>query len=137
MPLDFFMPMIPPTVTYQEKQVRVVGGKPRFYEPAELKAARQKLTAHLAKYQPAKPIRRPIPIWLDVDWRFPLMPGVVDGQLKTTRPDTDNLEKLLKDCMTTVGFWEDDAQVSIEVVSKCYARIPGIHIRVTELLRGM
>ena len=133
MPLDFFMPMIPPTVTHQEKQVRVIGGKPRFYEPAKLKAARQKITAHLAKHRPAKPIRRPIPIWLDVEWRFPLMPGFVDGQLKTTRPDTDNLEKLLKDCMTTVGFWEDDAQVSIEFVSKCYARIPGIHIRVIEL----
>ena len=40
---EFFMAMVPPTVTHQEKQVRVAGGKPVFYEPPELKAARQKL----------------------------------------------------------------------------------------------
>ncbi len=38
--LEFFMPMIPPTHTHQEKQVRVVNGKPVFYEPQEMKAAR-------------------------------------------------------------------------------------------------
>ena len=133
MTVEFFMPMIPPTVTHQEKQVRVVSGKPRFYEPAELKAARAKLAAHLGKHRPEQPIRKPTPIWLEVEWRFPLVKGAEDGQYKTTRPDTDNLEKLLKDCMTTVGFWEDDAQVCVEFVAKTYAKVPGIHIRVTEL----
>lgn len=37
-----------PTVTHQEKQVHVVNGKPVFYEPADLKTARQKLMDHLA-----------------------------------------------------------------------------------------
>lgn len=133
MTVEFFMPMIPPTVTHQEKQVRVVSGKPRLYEPAELKAARAKLVAHLGKYRPAAPIRRPVPIWLEVEWRFPLVRGAVDGQYKATRPDTDNLEKLLKDCMTAVGFWDDDAQVCVEFVAKTYSKTPGIHIRVTEL----
>ena len=41
---EFFMAMIPPTCTHQEKQVHVVKGKPVFYEPQEVKAARQKLT---------------------------------------------------------------------------------------------
>ena len=35
--MEFFMAMVPPTVTHQEKQVRVVNGKPKFYEPQELK----------------------------------------------------------------------------------------------------
>ena len=30
---QFFMAMRPPTCTAQEKQVRVVHGKPQFYEP--------------------------------------------------------------------------------------------------------
>ena len=34
-----FMPMKPPTVTQQEHQVRVVKGKPVFYEPDDLKDA--------------------------------------------------------------------------------------------------
>ena len=33
--IEFFMLMIPPTVTHQEKQVHVVNGKPVFYEPAD------------------------------------------------------------------------------------------------------
>ena len=33
-----------------------------------------------------------------------------DGEYRTTKPDTDNLQKLLKDCMTATGFWTDDAQ---------------------------
>lgn len=32
---EFFLPMQPPTVTHQEKQVHVVNGKPVFYEPSE------------------------------------------------------------------------------------------------------
>ena len=45
--MEFFMAMNPPTITHQEKQVHVVNGKPVFYEPADLKATRQKLEAHL------------------------------------------------------------------------------------------
>ena len=57
----------------------------------------------------------------------------MDGEYKITKPDTDNLQKLLKDCMTAVRFWSDDAQVASEVVEKFWADIPGIYIRVTEL----
>lgn len=42
---EFFMPMKPPTATHQEKKVTIVNGKPVFYEPDDLKAARAKLTA--------------------------------------------------------------------------------------------
>ena len=43
--IQFFMPMIPPTVTAQEHAVRVVNGKPVIYDPPKLKAARKKLIA--------------------------------------------------------------------------------------------
>ena len=52
---EFFMVMVPPTVTHQEKKVHVVNGKPVFYEPQELKSARQKLTAYLGRYVPEEP----------------------------------------------------------------------------------
>ena len=42
--IEFFLPMVPPTVTAQEHKVSVVNGKPRFYDPPELKVARSKLT---------------------------------------------------------------------------------------------
>ena len=124
------MPMVPPTATHQEKQVRVVDGKPRFYEPAELRAARSKLTAHLAGHRPERPLEGAVR--LVVKWCFP-RGRRRDGSYRTTRPDTDNLQKLLKDCMTTVGFWKDDAQVASEIVEKFWAEVPGIFIAAEEL----
>lgn len=52
MTTEFFMPMIPPTATHQEKQVTVKNCKPVFYEPPKLKEARAKLTAYLMKHVP-------------------------------------------------------------------------------------
>ena len=51
--------MIPPTKTYQEKKIAVVKGKPVFYEPPEVKAVREKLTAHLSYYAPEKMFEKP------------------------------------------------------------------------------
>lgn len=37
------MVMEPPTITHQEHKVTVVNGRPVFYDPPELKAAKEKL----------------------------------------------------------------------------------------------
>lgn len=116
MKIDFFMAMVPPTVTAQEHKVMVRNGRPVFYDPPELKAARQKLTDHLAKHRPAEKLTGPVS--LHVMWCFPVKSVKLEGEWKITKPDTDNLNKLLKDCMTKVGFWEDDAQVCCEVIEK-------------------
>lgn len=59
--------------------------------------------------------------------------GHRDGEYRITKPDTDNLQKLLKDCMTDVGFWEDDAQVASEICEKFWAEVPGIYICAEEI----
>lgn len=130
METEFFIPMVPPTITHQEKKVRVVNGKPIFYEPEKLKAARQKLMAYLGYYVPEEPFHTGVQ--LVTKWCFP-RGRHKDGDYRLTKPDTDNLQKLLKDCMTVIGFWDDDALVASEVVEKFWAEIPGIYIRVTEL----
>lgn len=129
---EFFMPMKNvPTKTHQQKQVRVVKGKPIFYEPAELKAVRSKLMAHLAQHVPAQKYTGPVR--LVTKWLFPITGKHQDGEYKTTKPDTDNLQKMLKDCMTDVGFWTDDALVASEIIEKFWARVPGIYICIEEL----
>lgn len=131
--IEFFLKMIPPTITNQEHKVAVKNGKPIFYEPQELKTAKAKLTDSLIGHVPPQKISGPVR--LVVKWCFPAA-GHLDGSWKVTKPDTDNLEKMLKDCMTVVGFWKDDAQVVSEIVEKFWADIPGIYIRIDEL-RGM
>ena len=69
---------------------------------------------------------------LMVKWCFP-KGRHRNGQYRATRPDTDNLQKLLKDCMTATKFWKDDAQVASEIVEKFWAEVPGIYIRAEEI----
>ncbi len=132
MTTEFFIPMAKvPTKTHQQKQVRIVKGKPVFYEPAELKAVRAKLQAHLAKYVPAQKYTGAVR--LVTKWCFPITGKHQDGEYKTTRPDTDNLQKMLKDVMTSLGYWTDDALVASEITEKFWAKIPGIYIAIEEL----
>lgn len=136
--MQFFMAMQPPTATHQEKAVRVIRTRtgqvrPQVYEPERVAAARAKLCAALNAHRP--PHRLQGPLRLVVKWCFPRGKHP-DGSWRTTRPDTDNLNKLLKDCMTAEGFWEDDAQVVSEVCEKFWAETSGIWVRLDELGDG-
>ncbi len=51
----------------------------------------------------------------------------------STKPDTDNLQKMLKDCMTKCYFWQDDALVASELFEKFWVEIPGIFVRIEVL----
>ncbi len=128
--IEFFMAMIPPTVTYQEHKVTMRNGKPIFYEPQELKSARAKLRACLGKHKPRQ--RYENAIRLTVKWCFPRGKHR-DGEYRASKPDTDNLQKMLKDIMTDLGFWKDDCLVASEIVEKFWAEIPGIYIRIDDL----
>lgn len=134
MKLVFFLPMEPPTVTHQMKRVGVSKkGKTVVYEDARLKDARQKLTAHLMHHAPESPVAGPIS--LQVQWLFAdRNQRHGNGAFKTSKPDTDNLNKLLKDCMTACHFWKDDAQVAVEHIEKRWTReMPGILIEISDL----
>ena len=127
---QFFLAIDPPTITQQEHKVAVRNGKPVFYDPPELKKTRQLLTDCLAAHRPDEKIK--IGCRLVVKWCFP-KGRHKHGEYRITKPDTDNLQKLLKDCMTRVGFWEDDALVASEIVEKFWSDVPGIWIRIEEL----
>lgn len=128
---EFFMPMNPPTVTQQMHRVKEINGKTIFYDSPELKDARVKLTAYLAKNAPKE--KYTSAVRLVVKWLFPVNGAHWDGEYKTTKPDTDNLQKLLKDCMTKTGFWKDDALVASEIIEKFWAQCPGIYIKIENL----
>ena len=112
--MNFFIAITPPTST------------------AQMKEARNALTAHLALHKPDKPMSGGIS--LRVLWLFPRGKSHRNGEWRVTKPDTDNLQKLLKDCMTRCGFWNDDAQVAREIIEKRWSDDPcGIYIEIEEL----
>ena len=125
--MNFRLKMIPPTTTAQMHKVGVRNGKPYFYDPPEVKDTKQKLMAHLCQHVPDEPMEGPL--MLTVDWIWPANAKHKHNSWRDTKPDTDNLQKLLKDCMTELGFWKDDAQVVVETICKYYSNdIAGICI---------
>lgn len=120
-----------PTGTSQQKGVRIVNGKPMFYEKKAVKSAEAEFLTALKPFRPKAPSDKPIK--LTIWFAFDTKKKKLWGQPKPTRPDTDNYLKLFKDCMTTVGFWKDDAQVVDERVFKTYAENATIMVRWEEI----
>ena len=120
-----------PTVTHQQKKVRVIHGKPQFYEPDELKETRAMFMELLAPYAPNEPMDGPLR--LTTKWLFPKIKGTTNGQYKHTKPDTENLLKLPKDCMQELGFFVNDSRVASEITEKFWADTVGIYVRLENL----
>ncbi len=120
-----------PTVTHQQKKVRVVNGKPQFYEPDELKETRAMFMELLAPYAPNEPMDGPLR--LTTKWLFPKIKGTTNGQYKHTKPDTENLLKLPKDCMQELGFFVNDSRVASEITEKFWSDTVGIYVRLENL----
>lgn len=133
--ISFFLPMKRiPSATQQTHKVSTRSGKPQFYEPQELKTARLLFRDLLARRKPEAPLEGPV--YLRVVFYYPATKQHPSGAWKTTRPDTDNLIKMLKDEMTRLGFWKDDAQICSEWISKVYYEHPGIEIHTWVLEEG-
>ena len=127
--MKIFLLMDPPTVTAQERKVVVVKRKPIFYKPENVKKAQEEIIRYLKPFKPSVPMEGPIE--LRVEWLFPKGTRHKHNEWRITKPDTDNLEKMLKDCMTLLGFWKDDAQVVKETCEKKWSDEPtGIAIQI-------
>ena len=135
--MKFKLKMIPPTATAQQKGECIRAGYIHHYKKKNVAQAEAILRDALLPYVPETPIADK-PICLEVYWLFPFPksarkhePGV--PRCKITRPDTDNLNKLLKDVMTDMGFWKDDALICIERIAKYYTDEPGIQISIRQM----
>lgn len=133
MKIRFFMPMQIPSMTAQQKGINFDTRK--VYTKKKLLAIKQKYLAYLAPHRPEQPFTGAV--CLTVHFCYPAGKDHEDGEWKTTKPDTDNAVKLLKDCMTLAGYWMDDSQVALEFLWKYYTEKPqGIYIEVLELVGG-
>lgn len=124
--MRFFLDINPPTATSQENKTAVVHGRLMHYKSKRAKATFETLTRALKPFAPAEPLDGPIR--LVCEWRFPRGKSHWEDEWKITRPDTDNLQKALKDVMTRLGYWVDDSRVCAELVTKRWSDHPGIWI---------
>lgn len=135
--IEFFMAMKPPTITAQEKKVtfKNSGGRkiPVMYDPPELKMAKVKLRTYLIPHIPDKPFDGPLRVI--VKWCFPIPKTGkhYDGEYKSTKPDTGNLNKALLDVMEDLKFYVNDSRIASEITEKFYSNVPGIYIKIEEL----
>ena len=86
----------------------------------------------MKKYRPKHPPDRPIRLMVCLYFNIS-KPKKLWGKYKTTRPDCDNYVKEIKDIMTDLKFWNDDAQVVDLRVIKRYSEKATIYISMEEL----
>lgn len=124
-----------PTTTQQEHDLAVNRrtGKPYVHDSQEIKNARMSFRAHLSQHIPREPFTGPLS--LSVTWIFRDYEGNhKEREYKTTRPDTDNMIKMLKDEMAYCGFFLNDAHVAVEVNRKIWSKdFEGIIVDVAAL----
>ena len=132
--IHFIEKMRIPTTTQQEHDLAVNRrtGKPYVHDSQEIKNARMSFRAHLSQHIPREPFTGPLS--LSITWCFYDAGDHKDLEYKTTRPDTDNMIKMLKDEMAHCGFMKNDAQVAVEVNRKIWTRdFEGIIVDVAAL----
>ena len=134
--MTIYLDIDPPRVTAQQKGERVgADGRIHHYTKRRVQEARDLMAVGLMGQAPEEPLEGPV--YLSATWVFSrACKPKARPEWKTTRPDTDNMIKLLKDVMTDCGYWRDDAQVCNEVCRKLWASVArprGIYIEVGRL----
>jgi len=103
------------------------------------KAAQNDLMTLLMPHRPERPLEGALHV--RVTWRYPWRKSeskrirALGTAPCTTRPDADNIAKMVLDCMTRLAFWTDDGQIAELVVRKYWGNESGIHIEAHEMNR--
>ena len=116
-----------PKGTAQQK--RFDGRTKHYFKSARLQQTEDFYLNELRPYAPTAPITGAVSLSIDFDYFTPTKKR--RGKWKITRPDVDNIAKLLIDCMTKLGFWLDDAQVARLVVNKRYSNTEQAQITIS------
>jgi Holliday junction resolvase RusA-like endonuclease len=102
----------------------------RVYEAGTAEEWKSMIAIAAKQLRPPAPITGPVAMTLR--FYFPRPKGHYGAKglrpaaplTMITKPDLDNLEKAVMDCLTRVGFWRDDSQVNSKMSSKAYADFP-------------
>ena len=119
--IEVFLRVVPPSVTAQQKRVRVVHGKPVFFHGAKMRAEANTWASLLNGRQPLAPMAGPVA--LAIRLVYPHLKATPKRDLerfipKVSKPDAGNAGKHLEDVLVKLRFLEDDQQVARLTVEK-------------------
>lgn len=112
----------------------------RVYDAGTAEGWKGSIAMAAAPFRPPSPLLGPLRV--DIDFYFPRPKYLMarkypDGPMRhTSKPDRDNLDKAALDCLTTLGFWDDDSQACEGEPRKFYVakgNQPGARIVITVL----
>lgn len=138
--IDIVLNCIPPKHTAQASNKILKTKDGRYFvgkkENSNAKATQNELFSLLNPYRPEKPLDKPLSI--EIKWVYPFRKyepkkNRLSEKYCDTRPDIDNLCKLLFDVMTRIGFWIDDSQIAKLNFVKVWDERPRIEIKIGEL----
>lgn len=137
--IHFHLPITPPKATSQSagKRMAIINGRPMFFKNKAAAGAEHDYLVLCAPHKPASPIAGPVR--LKVDFVFPWRKSepkkrIALGRVPmTSKPDCSNAIKALEDCLTKLGYWNDDGQVADLHVTKAWGDRVGIYISIQEI----
>lgn len=117
------------------------GGHVRMYDPGTAESWKSAIAAHVRDRLPEKPHKGPLKVRMEFRFLRPKNHYTSKGELTksaklnklfhTQKPDFDNLEKAVSDCLTELGFWQDDTQVVKWSGSKNWvSTMPGMFLKI-------
>ena len=106
------------------------------YQKSEFRNWLQEFKLKIKNSIPSSPLTGPIEA--EIEFYFPYNKSaskkIIDAESwKITRPDLDNMEKSIFDCLTEQGFIEDDSLICRKLSIKKYSPKPRIVIKLTKI----
>ena len=134
-----WLSFVPPTVTSQQKGLRVFGRKRHhFFTKDEVHDAETLIREALDPHRLGQPLHGAI--GLHTSWVWPWRknePKRVTNKellaLRDTPPDHDNCVKLFQDVMTGMKFFDDDGRIAVADTNTYWGYEPGIGLMVGRL----
>lgn len=120
------------------------GGMARIYNPTTAEGWKYELANQIKHCIPPEPFECPVKVQMEFRFQRPSTHYTSKGELTkaakrdkiyhTQKPDFDNLEKAVSDCLTELGFWRDDTQVVEWSGSKQWvSTMPGMFLKIDKL----
>ena len=112
-----------PTATSQQKGEMVRNGRVVHFKKKNVREAEEILEYRLRNWKKLNELETISgPVRMKINWEFPTKDKKKIYTPKVTRPDLDNMAKLLIDCIVRTGILQDDSIIFELMLEKSWTR---------------